>query len=75
MMQGDLSLARELNIMGPRLFLFFVIQLLQRGTFTLLILSLKKNTYPLLWADIGISLILFIACFYPFFGFWGAVFA
>jgi hypothetical protein len=68
-MQGDIHTARSLNPMGPRLFLFFVAQLFMRFVVLTILFRAKKNTDDLLWTDIGISIMLFLGCFYPFFEF------
>jgi len=72
MMQGDIHTAISLNPIGPRLFFFFLAQFFFRFAALTYLVKAKKNTDALLFTDIGISILLFIGCFYPFLEFWSS---
>ena len=65
LMGGRLDSAIEFNEHGPRIFLFFLLQLLMRPVFSILYI---RNHQAVIWIylDAGISIILFIFAFLPF---------
>jgi hypothetical protein len=74
-MRGDLENAVEWNIYGPRVFLFFILQLVFRASIILSII--KKGGYipSLVWFDITISLAAFVIAFGQFISyFWNLIF-
>lgn len=63
LVRGRIDPARNYNEDSPLIFAFFLVQLVQRITVTLLI---RKAFFPLkaiLWPDIALSLGIFIYCF------------
>ncbi|HBI80735.1 MAG TPA: hypothetical protein DDY04_01980 [Bacteroidales bacterium] len=58
--------AYRLNPHSLRIFSFFFIQLLVRGSILLVLTRYKPSTRVLIAIDITFSLLLFIYCFYPF---------
>lgn len=68
--RGDFDKAKQWNANGIPLFLFFFIQLLMRIGLTLLI---QKSSIPvryLVYADVGVSVSIFIFCFRRLLVFW-----
>lgn len=65
LVRGRIRSAREYNEHGPRLFLFFVLQLLMRPVFTLFYLR-HDQAVRWVYLDAGISMVLFITAFLPF---------
>ena len=63
--------AKELNPYGPRIFLFFVVQLILR--IVILFLAYRGALHPgrrLILADAAQALVLFVVCFWPFMAYW-----
>jgi hypothetical protein len=59
--------ARRYNPYGPRLFLFFFVQVFMRIAGLLLARGLPERSLKILYyADAGISAAFFVACFWPF---------
>jgi len=59
--------ARQYNPHGLRLFLFFFVQIFMRLAALVLVSHLPyRSLKPLIYVDAGISVALFIACFWPF---------
>ncbi len=63
--RGNLRSAKEYNIYGLNIFLFFALQLLMRILFTLLF-HLTNRSKNIIFVDVIISLILFLTLFSPF---------
>lgn len=65
LIRGRIHSAREFNEHGPRIFLFFLLQLLMRPACSFLYLR-KHQAARLIYLDAGISIMLFILTFFPF---------
>lgn len=63
--RGNLRSAKEHNVYGLNIFLFFALQLIMRILFTLLF-HFTNRPKNIIFADVTISLILFMILFYPF---------
>jgi len=64
-LRGRISEAYEWNIYGPRIFIFFVAQLLMRILFSIFNLKYPDTNKQLITYDIAASVMLFIVCFLP----------
>jgi hypothetical protein len=62
----DIAAARQCNIYGMRLFLFFAVQIILRITALALVLFFSRKIRLFVLLDWMISLVLFVYCFYPF---------
>jgi hypothetical protein len=65
LIRGRIDSAIEFNPHGPRVFLFFLIQLLMRPAFSLFFLKFNHKTIWI-FLDAGTSILLFIFAFMPF---------
>ncbi|MBS1233957.1 MAG: hypothetical protein H6R34_521 [Bacteroidetes bacterium] len=65
LMRGRIDSARMYNEHGPRIFLFFLVQVFMRLFFLFLVL---RNHYGMTWVylDAGTSIVLFVIAFWPF---------
>jgi hypothetical protein len=65
LMRGRIDSAREYNEYGPRIFLFFLVQVFMRPFFLFLYL---RNHHAMTWIylDAGTSIVLFLIAFWPF---------
>jgi hypothetical protein len=65
LMRGRIDSAREYNEHGPRIFLFFPVQVFMRPFFLFLYL---RNHHGITWVclDAGTSIVLFLIAFWPF---------
>ena len=65
LIRGRIRSARDFNEHGPRIFLFFLLQLLMRPVFSLFYL---KHSQAVIWIylDAGLSIMLFMIAFFPF---------
>jgi len=65
LMRGRIDSAREYNEQGPRIFLFFLVQVFMRPFFLFLYL---RNHHGITWVylDAGTSIVLFLIAFWPF---------
>jgi len=65
LMRGRIDSAREYNEHGPRIFLFFLVQVFMRPFFLFLYL---RNHHGMTWVylDAGTSIVLFLIAFWPF---------
>lgn len=66
MVRGNLEQARLFNPYGPRIFLFFIIQLLLRISCSILLFRNRFSKNTLLISDILTSVLLFLWAFIPF---------
>jgi len=67
MIRFDIKKAREYNIYGPRIFLFFLLQLLLRIFFTAVVLNFSLTRKPVILIDICLTFILYSFSFFPFY--------
>ena len=65
--RGNLKQAKEYNIYGPRIFMFFLAQFFFRIIFSFLYRGDLVSCLSVIISDSVISVILFIICFWPFF--------
>jgi hypothetical protein len=65
LVRGRIDSAREYNKHGPRIFLFFLLQVFMRPFFLFLYL---RNHHGITWVflDAGTSIVLFLITFWPF---------
>jgi hypothetical protein len=65
LMRGRIDSAREYNEHGPRIFLFFLVQVFMRPFFLFLYL---RNHHGITWVylDAGTCIVLFLIAFWPF---------
>jgi hypothetical protein len=65
LIRGRINSAREFNEQGPRIFFFFLLQLLMRPAFSFLYIR-NHQAVRLIFIDAGISILLFVLAFLPF---------
>jgi hypothetical protein len=65
LMRGRISSARHYNVYGPRIFLFFVVQLIMRPLFAILFVRNNQST-NWVFLDAGASSVFFLIAFWPF---------
>jgi hypothetical protein len=65
LMRGRIDSARKYNEYGPRIFLFFLNQLLMRLFFLFLYIQ-NNQRVSLVYLDAGTSIVLFLITFWPF---------
>ncbi len=70
MIRLRIDAARDFNPEGPRLFFFFLAQLVMRGLFSWVAIMGRINLRKLVLADILLSLVLFLLCFKAYLPFW-----
>ena len=63
MVRGNIQAAREYNPYSPPIFAFFLVQVVQRITVSLLLLKTRINKKHLLLADVLIAMALMVYCF------------
>jgi len=63
----DFESALEYNPHGPRVFLFFIIQILMRVSVLVLVSRIPVSALPvIIWIDVLLSVFLFLVTFWPF---------
>lgn len=65
LVRGRIHRSREYNEYGPRIFLFFLLQLLMRPLFAFFYLK-QHQAVKWIYLDAGISIVLFVMAFLPF---------
>ncbi len=65
-LRGKISESFDWNIYGLRIFLFFALQLVMRGVFSVLFIRIPGIRRPLIICDIVCSVVLFLAAFMPY---------
>ena len=65
LIRGRIDSAKEFNEHGPRIFLFFLLQLLMRPVFSFFYMQYNQ---AVIWIclDAGMSIVFFIIAFFPF---------